>query len=87
MNNQPNNQSKNKDMEGLREIGAAASVLWWRFFDWIALLSWPKMLLFWLVTATVGGMLKLPGLIVIVIIATPVMKVLAGGKRRAEVTA
>jgi len=82
-----NNQSKNRELEGLRKFAAAAGVLWWVFFDWVALLSWPKMLLFWLVTATVAGMLRLPGLIVIIIIATPVMKVLAGGKRRAEVTA
>jgi LytS/YehU family sensor histidine kinase len=71
----------------LRDLGATLGKLWWQFFDWIALLSWPKMILLCILAMMVAGMLGLPAIFFLAIIATAVMKVLAGGKRRAEVAA
>lgn len=60
------------------------SALWWQFFDWVAIVSWPKMLIFSFLAFLFFGMLDLPSLFFLAIFATIGMKILAGGKRRAE---
>jgi hypothetical protein len=61
--------------------------LWWQFFDWVAVLSWPKMALLCFFAFLLTGALHLPSIFYLAILATIVMKVLAGGKRRAEIAA
>lgn len=61
--------------------------LWWQFFDWVAVVSWPKMLLFSFLAFLTFAILHLPSLFFLAIVATLIMKVLAGGKRRAELIA
>lgn len=63
---------------------AKATEFWWKFFDWVAVVTWPKMLMLSFLAFLVFGMLNLPSLFFVAIIATNVMKILAGGKRRAE---
>jgi LytS/YehU family sensor histidine kinase len=80
--------SKDKStMAMLRDIGEALKVMWWHFFDWIAVLSWRQMGVFVILAFLGVGMLGLPDPFVFLILATIGMKILAGGKRRAELAA
>jgi LytS/YehU family sensor histidine kinase len=71
----------------LRDVWDAMVVVWWRFFDWLAVVSWKKLLLVSLLALIVGGVLKHPDPVFLFIIASFIMKAMAGGKRRAELTA
>jgi LytS/YehU family sensor histidine kinase len=72
----------------LRELFDAISILWWRFVDWVAVISWPKLALVWLLAMIiVGGMLHLPGLAFLFLVVSLGTKVLAGGKRHADIAA
>jgi len=71
----------------LQEIGDGIAAAWWRFFDWLAVVSWKKLLLVSLLALILGGILKHPDPVFMFIIASFIMKAVAGGKRRAELTA
>jgi hypothetical protein len=71
----------------LREIGAALVVVWWRFFDWLAVVSWTKLLLVSLLALILAAILKHPTPVLILIVADFIIKAVAGGKRKAEMTA
>jgi LytS/YehU family sensor histidine kinase len=74
--------------QALREIGKGIGVMWWAFFDWLAVVSWWALLLVSLLGLILGGgIFKLPTLSFLIIISAFIIKVVAGGKRRAEVTA
>src|SRR5476649_2798843 len=72
----------------VREVGDTASALWWRFFDWLAQVPWRKLFVIWfllvLLSATPFGMHKQA---VAFIVMSFGLKVLAGGKRKAEIEA
>ncbi len=70
----------------LRDIGSALVVLWWRFFDWLAVVSWKTLLIVAVLGLILGGMLK-SQVVPLFIVASIIIKVVAGGKRRAELTA
>jgi LytS/YehU family sensor histidine kinase len=70
-----------------REIGDGIVVLWWRFFDWLAVVSWKKLLLVALLALILGGILKHPNPVFLFFVVSFIIKVVAGGKRRAELTA
>jgi LytS/YehU family sensor histidine kinase len=71
----------------MREIGDGIVVMWWRFFDWLAVVSWKKLLLVSLLGLILGAMLKHPNPVLLLIVGSFIIKVIAGGKRRAELTA
>src|SRR6202790_5081444 len=71
----------------MREIADDIVVLWWRFFDWLAVVSWKKLLLVSLLGLILAGMLKHPDPFFLLIVASFIIKAVAGGKRRAELTA
>jgi sensor histidine kinase YesM len=71
----------------LRGIKGAIVVLWWRFFDWLAVVSWWTLLLVCLLGLILAGMLKSAQPFFLFIIASIIIKVVAGGKRRAEMRA
>jgi signal transduction histidine kinase len=74
--------------QALREIRRGVVVMWWGFFDWLAVVSWGKLLLVSLLTLIlVGGLLNRPTPAVFLIIGSFIIKAVAGGKRRAELTA
>jgi hypothetical protein len=73
--------------QALREIRKGVVVMWWGFFDWLAVVSWKALLLVSLLGFLLGGILKFPTLAFLLVIASFIIKVVAGGKRRAEVTA
>jgi hypothetical protein len=70
------------------EIRRGIVVMWWAFFDWVAVVSWKALLLVsFLGLILGGGIFKLPTLTFLLIVASLIIKVVAGGKRRAEMTA
>jgi hypothetical protein len=73
--------------QALREIRKGIVVMWWGFFDWLAVVSWKALLLVSLLGFIFGGILKLTIPTFLFIVASFIIKVVAGGKRRAEVTA
>ncbi len=78
----------NKGMDALRDAAAEAVVLWWRFFDWLAVVEWRQLVIISVLTIMVTGIAFDSGetgmSLVLISIA---VKVLAGGKRRAELMA
>ena len=74
--------------QSFREIRKGIVVLWWAFFDWVAVVQW-KALFIVAVLAMIlgGGVLKLPTVAFFVVVSAFIIKIVAGGKRRAERTA
>ncbi|MDQ1813558.1 histidine kinase [Massilia sp. CCM 9210] len=77
----------NKVMDFLRDSLAQATVLWWSFFDWLALVEWRQLFITWFLAMAFGLALTLPEPAVWYVILSYAVKVLAGGKRKAELTA
>jgi LytS/YehU family sensor histidine kinase len=73
--------------QALRAIRKGIVVVWWGFFDWVAVVSWKALLLVSFLGMILGGIFKLPTLSFFIVIAAFIIKVVAGGKRRAELTA
>jgi len=80
-------QPPSETRQALREIRSGIVVMWWGFFDWLAVVSWKKLLLVSILGLMLGGILKHPLPVVMLIIASVIIKEVAGGKRRAELTA
>jgi hypothetical protein len=72
----------------IREIGETAVAMWWRFFDWLAQVEWRKLIIIWVLLLLLGltpfGLSKQA---VAFIMLSLGLKVLAGGKRKAELEA
>jgi sensor histidine kinase YesM len=73
--------------QALREIRKGIVVMWWSFFDWLAVISWKALLLVSFLGLVLAAMLKHPTPVFFLIIASFIIKVVARGKRRAELTA
>jgi len=74
--------------QAFREIRKGVVVMWWSFFDWLAVISWKALLLVaFLALILVGGVFHHPTPVVFFIIVSLIIKVVARGKRRAELTA
>lgn len=73
--------------QALREIGDGIAVVWWRFFDWLAVVPWLTLIVVYVLGMILAGILGHPVLFLIVIVASLIIKVVAGGKRRAELMA
>ena len=79
--------SRSGTRQSLHEIRDGIVVMWWRFFDWLAVVSWKKLLLVSLLALILGGIFKHPNPVFALIVASFIIKAVAGGKRRAELTA
>jgi LytS/YehU family sensor histidine kinase len=77
----------NSGLDFLRDVFREASVLWWRFFDWLAVVEWRQLALTWFLTLVICVPLGVPEPAVWYFIVSFGVKVLAGGKRRAELVA
>ncbi len=73
--------------QALREIRRGIVVMWWSFFDWLAVISWKALLLVSFLSLVLAAILKHPTPVFFLIVASFIIKVVAGGKRRAERTA
>jgi len=73
--------------QAFREIRKGIVVMWWAFFDWVAVVSWKALLLVSFLGLILAGILNRPIPVFMLIVASFIIKVVAGGKRRAELTA
>ena len=73
--------------QALRGIRSAIVVLWWRFFDWLAVVSWKVLIAVFALGLILASMLKVENPFVLLMVASVIIKIVAGGKRRAELTA
>ena len=77
----------NKAMDFLRDTYAEGKLLWWRFFDWLAVVEWRQLYIIWFLAFSFGVILKVVEPAVWFILLSFGVKVLAGGKRKAELAA
>ena len=77
----------NRALDLMRETLTEVSKLWWAFFDWVAVVDWRKLAVTWLLTLVLFGMLNTPEPALWYFVISFGIKVLAGGKRRAELVA
>jgi len=73
--------------QALREIRKGIVVMWWSFFDWLAVISWKALLLVSFLGLILAAILNKPVPFFLLIVASFIIKVVARGKRRAELTA
>ena len=71
----------------LRDAWRLIVELWWRFFDWLAIVSWKTLLIVYGLGLILAGVLQRPNPFLLFILVSAIIKVVAGGKRRADVTA
>ena len=77
----------NRTLDFMREAFKEASKLWWAFFDWLAVVEWRRLYLTWFLAAVFFLMVNTPEPAFWYIFISFGVKVLAGGKRRAELVA
>ncbi|MEJ7807129.1 MAG: histidine kinase [Telluria sp.] len=77
----------NKAMDFLRDTLAEAKLLWWSFFDWLAVVEWRQLYITWLIAFALGVVAKAMVPVTWFILLSFGVKVLAGGKRKAELAA
>jgi LytS/YehU family sensor histidine kinase len=77
----------NRAADLVREAGEVATIIWWRFFDWVAVIEWRQLIIIWLFALVGSGMLNAPEPALWFIFISAAVKVLAGGKRKAELDA
>jgi sensor histidine kinase YesM len=77
----------NHGLDFLRDAFSEASKLWWRFFDWLAVVEWRQLALTWFLAFLACIPLNMPELATWYVVGSFGVKVLAGGKRKAELVA
>jgi LytS/YehU family sensor histidine kinase len=77
----------NRALDFMRAAFNEASRLWWQFFDWLAVVEWRQLYLTWFLVFMFGIIVNLPEPAVWFILISFGVKVLAGGKRKAELVA
>ncbi|WP_269532451.1 sensor histidine kinase [Chitinimonas sp. BJYL2] len=60
---------------------------WWQFFDWLAIVPWKTLAIVAVLVFILAGMLNAEQLGLMLVVASIIIKVVAGGKLRAEVQA
>ncbi len=72
----------------LRELGETASTLWWQFFDWLAQVPFRQLVVTWVLALLLACTpVLLPKQALAFVLISCGLKVLAGGKRKAEIEA
>ncbi|MFD2367689.1 sensor histidine kinase [Pseudoduganella sp. GCM10020061] len=71
----------------LHEAMTELSVLWWRFFDWLAIAEWRQLYITWFLVFVFGVIVQMVEPAMMFIMITAALKIIAGGKRRAELVA
>jgi len=77
----------NRTLDFMREALREASKLWWAFFDWLAVVEWRQLYLTWFLAIVFFIMVNTPEPAFWYVFISFGVKVLAGGKRRAELVA
>ncbi len=74
--------------QAFREIRRGIVVMWWAFFDWVAVVQWKALVLVSFLGMIIGGgIFKLPTLTFLIVVSSFIIKIVAGGKRSADLTA
>ncbi|MEO8536397.1 MAG: histidine kinase [Betaproteobacteria bacterium] len=73
--------------QALRSVGRAIVDLWWRFFDWLALVSWATLIAVSALGLVLTAMLHYQRPFMLIFVVAVIIKIVAGGKRRADLTA
>jgi hypothetical protein len=71
----------------LRDIWRLIVELWWRFFDWLAVVSWKTLLIVYALCIIPAAIFNRPTLYFLFVFVSAIVKVVAGGKRRADLAA
>ena len=71
----------------LHEAMTELSALWWRFFDWLAITDWRQLYITWFLVFAFGVIVQMVEPAMVFIMITAALKIIAGGKRRAELVA
>jgi LytS/YehU family sensor histidine kinase len=74
-------------LQALRAIRDATIVLWWRFFDWLAVVPWKTLFIVSALFMMIGGILSRPLPFVLIVIIAFIIKAIAGGKHSADLAA
>ena len=77
----------NKIMDFFHDAAGEARTLWWRFFDWLAMVDWRQLYITWFLMFALGILMNLQEAAIWFIMLSFGVKVLAGGKRKAELVA
>ncbi|MDN4060622.1 histidine kinase [Massilia sp. YIM B02769] len=77
----------NRALDFMREAIREASKLWWEFFDWLAVVEWRQLYLTWFLAVVFFVIVNTPEPAFWYVFISFGVKVLAGGKRRAELVA
>lgn len=78
---------KNKVLLFMLDVMETGKVFWWKFFDWLAVISWSYLVFVSILAMIIGGILGLGSLLPLLVFVSIMIKSLAGGKRRAEIAA
>jgi sensor histidine kinase YesM len=77
----------NRALDFVRLAFSEASKLWWQFFDWLAVVEWRRLYLTWFLVFVAGILVRAPEPAVWYVLISFGVKVLAGGKRKADLMA
>ena len=77
----------NRLLDFVRDAIDQAGKLWWRFFDWLAVVEWRQLLLTWFLAIVFSVIVNTPEMAWWYVVISFGVKILAGGKRKAELAA
>ena len=80
-------QDENPILHFVINVAETLSVLWWKFFDWAAVVSWFSLGLTSFVAMIFAGFVGIGPFMMMMILAAILIKTAAGGKRKAELVA
>ncbi|MFZ6654980.1 sensor histidine kinase [Undibacterium sp. TJN19] len=80
-------RNDNQVLDILMDAKEAATEIWWKFFDWLAVVSWTNLVIVSLIAMAIGGALGMGNVMPPLVFSSLMIKSLAGGKRRAEIAA
>ncbi|MFZ6861425.1 sensor histidine kinase [Undibacterium sp. Ji67W] len=80
-------KDENPVLHAVLNVAETVSVLWWKFFDWAAVVSWLSLGLTSLFAMIFAGFIGVGPFMVMMVLVAIVIKTVAGGKRKAELMA
>ncbi|MBC3864332.1 histidine kinase [Undibacterium jejuense] len=80
-------KDENPVLHAVLNVAETVSVLWWKFFDWAAVVPWLSLGLTSFFAMIFAGFIGVGPFMVMMVLAAIVIKTVAGGKRKAELMA
>lgn len=85
--NKMKSQDDNQVPQAVSEAVESLKSVWWKFFDWLAVVSWKNLALLSILFMMIGGILNFGSLSPLLVFSSVLIKILAGGKHKAEMAA